>query len=190
VPSFGSSRGTLRNLKAALSLFSRFLLAAKKYDPAADFDAVPPAVLCSELVWREFAAFLLRALKVDGGATETRALSTQKKTVRLLLNEAKRRFGDAAAHSDFFRCLDAGRKGWLSGMEHNVKRRVVERKAAEGGKVVSRATPLYISPHEPRPRACHPRARALRCRGVLLVFGSLLCWRGAPHFRQAATRGS
>jgi hypothetical protein len=68
------------------------------------------------------------------------ALSTQAKTLRYLINDAKNRFH--AQYLEFFKCLDIGARSWLSQVESNVKSENFIRATRTGQKVSEKATPL------------------------------------------------
>ena len=142
----GVSSSNLQYINRSKLIAGCFLKSAHEkgwYTEFHSFDQLPPTIVCAKEFYTQLADYLLNGYTYTKGRDKTEemlALSTQAKTLRYLVNDAKRRVeGD---HVECFKCLVAGSRSWLSQMEANVKSENFVRAMRSGEKVYEKTTPL------------------------------------------------
>ena len=146
IASTGISASNLAYINRSKLIAGSFLKFAHDkgcYNAYDTFDQLPSSIVCSSEFYSQIADYLLNGYTYTKGRDDTEemlALSTQAKTLRYLINDAKHRFH--AQYLDFFKCLDIGARSWLSQLESNVKSENFIRATRTGQKVYEKATPL------------------------------------------------
>lgn len=146
ISSTGISASNLAYIKRSKLIVGSFLKWAHDkgwYTDYDTFEQLPSSIVCASEFYMQVADYLLNGYTYTKGKDDTEemlALSTQAKTLRYLINDAKHRFH--AQYLDFFKCLEVGARSWLSQVESNVKSENFVRATRTGQKVYEKATPL------------------------------------------------
>ena len=111
-----------------------------------DFLALPERILCDMKIYCQLSHYIRVTYTYKKKADEDAALAllTQKKYLRNIIMEVQQMYGKGQ-FKDFFECLDATRRTWLSAMEGEIERDVTAQAFAEGRSVVESSLPVRVA---------------------------------------------